>query len=70
MNEHMLNLRRILIGMLKSVGMNKEDTLGIMSFMKTEEMMNSLMDKLEEMYPNITPKEAMQVACEIIIKRL
>ena len=57
MNEYTEKQLTSFMGILKALNLTKEEILGICSFLETEEMMITMLDRLEEKDFKLTPQE-------------
>ena len=67
MNEYTEKQLTSFMGILKALNLTKEEILGICSFLETEEMMITMLDRLEEKDFKLTPQETMNI-CGGVIK--
>ncbi len=68
MNEHtQMQLTRFM-GILKALKLTKDDIFGICSFLRTEEMMMEMVRRLKAKDFKVTPQEAMNICCQVIIE--
>lgn len=58
------------MGILKSLGVDKEQILGICTMLETEDMMLEMVDKLEEKNFDLTPQETVNICYQVIISHL
>ena len=70
MNEYTKKKIMAFMRILTKIGLEKEQVLGICSFLKTEEMMLEMIDRLEEKDFKVTPQEAMNICCAVIKENL
>ena len=70
MNEYTAKKIRAFMRILKKLGLEKDDIIGICSFLKTEDMMIEMVDRLEAKDFKLTPEEAYQICCQVIKERL
>ena len=70
MNEHTSQQITRFMGILKELGLTKEEIFGICTFLKTEEMMIEMVDILESKDFKTTPQETMNICGQVIKKHL
>lgn len=70
MNEHTRKQMSRFITILKNLGLTEEQTLGICSMMKTEDMVLEIVQTLEDKDFNLTPQEVMNIASSVIKRNL
>ncbi len=68
MNEYTQEQLTRICGILKSIGLQKEQIFGIMSMLETEEMATELVEKIAEKNFNLTPQETMNLFAQIVKK--
>lgn len=66
MNEYTAKKIRAFMRILKKLGLEKDDIIGICSFLETEDMMIEMVDRLEAKDFKLTPEEAYQICCQVI----
>ena len=66
MSEHLDKLMPYFIGILKSLGIDKQTSTGICCMLETEADMNRIVDLLCESKDNITAEEAEQICLRVI----
>lgn len=68
MNKYTEEMIGYFMGILKALKVPKVKIFGIVSFLKTEDMMMEMVEKLEQSGPDTTPEEAEQICLEVIVK--
>ncbi len=66
MSEYMDRQMPYFIGMLKSLGIDKQTSTGICCMLETDAEMNRIVDLLCERKDNITAEEAEQICLRVI----
>ena len=66
MNEYTRKKIGAFMGILKKLGLQKEEIFAISSLMKTEEMMLEIVDRLEAKDFKLTPQETMNICGQVI----
>ena len=67
MNKHTEEQLTRFMGILKALGVDKEQIFGICSLLETEDMMLEIVDRLESREFQLTPQETMNI-CGGVIK--
>lgn len=70
MNKHTEEQLTRFMGILKALKVPKEQIFGICSFLKTEDMMLEMLDRLEAKDFKMTPQEAMNICAGVIEENL
>ena len=66
MNEHTRKQLTRFMGILKALGLTKDEIFGICSFLKTESMVAEMITKLEEKDFKLTPYQVKQICYQVI----
>ena len=66
MNEYTSNKIRAFMHILKELGLNKTEICGICSLLKTEEMLQEMLNRLESKEFKTTPQETMNICSQVI----
>lgn len=66
MNEHTRKQLTHFMGILKCLGLEKEDIFAICSALETEDMLIEIVDRLEAKDFKVTPQETMNICCQVI----
>lgn len=71
MDERVLEMAKDFMGILMELGISREETIGVMTFIgPNEEQMVEIVDKLEEKNFELTPRETMNIVGHVIEKYL
>ncbi|MBR7132352.1 MAG: hypothetical protein IKD04_02360 [Clostridia bacterium] len=70
MNEHTTRQITRFMGILKAMGLTKEEIFGICSLMKTEEMPWEIIQRLKAKDFKVTPQETMNICGQVIKENL
>ena len=68
MNNYTKKKIQAFMGLLEHCGLNKEEIFGICSLMKSEEMVQQIVDELEKKKFQTTHQETMRICAEVIKK--
>ena len=66
MNKHTETQLMRFMGILKALGLTKEEILGICSTLKTENMMIEMVNRMEAKNFKLTPRETMNICGQVI----
>ena len=70
MNDYTAKKIQAFMGILKHCGLKKEEIFGIVSMMKTEEMVQEIVNQLESKDFKTTPQETMNICGQVIKESL
>ena len=70
MNAHTEKQLTRFMGILKALGLTKDEILGICAFLDTEDMMLEMVDRLEARDFKLTPKETMDICYQVMVEYL
>ena len=66
MNEHTRKQITRFMGILKALGLTKEEIFGICSALKTEDMLLDMVNRMKAKDFKLTPQETMNICCQVI----
>ena len=66
MNEHTRKQLTDFMSILKCLGLEKDDIIGICSFLETEDMLIEIVQRLKAKDFKVTPQETMNICCQVI----
>ena len=70
MDEHLRKQTTKFMGVLKALGLSKDEIIGVSIMLKTEDNMAKVLDELEERDFQTTPQETLNICAHVIKENL